>query len=74
MSRIRKFSPKQLQVMKWWKQDRDAIICDGAVRSGKTLCMGVAFLLWAMICFHDQQFALCGKTIGRCAGTCCPEP
>ena len=64
MSRIRKFSPKQLQVMKWWKQDRDAIICDGAVRSGKTLCMGVAFLLWAMICFHDQQFALCGKTIG----------
>ena len=64
MSRIRKFSPKQLQVMKWWKQDRDAIICDGAVRSGKTLCMGIAFLLWAMICFHDQQFALCGKTIG----------
>ena len=64
MSRIRKFSPTQLQVMKWWKQDRDAIICDGAVRSGKTLCMGVAFLLWAMICFHDQQFALCGKTIG----------
>lgn len=64
MSRIRKFSPKQLQVMKWWKQDRDAIICDGALRSGKTLCMGVAFLLWAMICFHDQQFALCGKTIG----------
>ena len=64
MSRIRKFSPKQLQVMKWWQQDRDAIICDGAVRSGKTLCMGVAFLLWAMICFHDQQFALCGKTIG----------
>ena len=64
MSRIRKFSPKQLQVMKWWKQDCDAIICDGAVRSGKTLCMGVAFLLWAMICFHDQQFALCGKTIG----------
>ena len=64
MSRIRKFSPKQLQVMKWWKQDRDAIICDGAVRSGKTLCMGVAFLLWAMICFRDQQFALCGKTIG----------
>ena len=64
MSRIRKFSPKQLQVMKWWKQDCDAIICDGAVRSGKTLCMGVAFLLWAMICFRDQQFALCGKTIG----------
>ena len=64
MSRIRKFSPKQLQVMKWWKQDCDAIICDGAVRSGKTLCMGIAFLLWAMICFRDQQFALCGKTIG----------
>ena len=34
------------------------------MRSGKTFCMGVAFLLWAMTCFHGRQFALCGKTIG----------
>ena len=64
MSRIRRFSPKQREVMDWWKRDYDAVICDGAVRSGKTLCMGVAFLLWAMSGFHGQQFALCGQTIG----------
>ena len=50
--------------MLWWQKNYDAIICDGAVRSGKTFCMGVAFLLWAMTCFHGRQFALCGKTIG----------
>ena len=64
MSGARKFSPKQRQVMLWWQKNYDAIICDGAVRSGKTFCMGVAFLLWAMTCFHGRQFALCGKTIG----------
>ena len=64
MSRIRKLSPKQLRVMRWWQRDYDAVICDGAVRSGKTLCLGVSFLLWAMLCFQGQQFALCGKTIG----------
>ena len=59
------FSKKQRQVLTWWRQNRwQAIICDGAVRSGKTFCMGVAFLLWAMTCFHGRQFALCGKTIG----------
>lgn len=41
----------------------DAIICDGAVRSGKTLCMGLGFFLWAMTRFHAQRFGLCGKTI-----------
>ena len=50
--------------MLWWQKNYDAIISDGAVRSGKTFCMGVAFLLWAMTCFHGRQFALCGKTIG----------
>ena len=64
MSGVRKLSPKQRQVMLWWQKNYDAIICDGAVRSGKTFCMGVAFLLWAMTCFHGRQFALCGKTIG----------
>ncbi len=41
----------------------DAIICDGAVRSGKTLCMGLGFFLWAMTRFDAQRFGLCGKTI-----------
>ena len=64
MSGARKLSPKQRQVMLWWQKNYDAIICDGAVRSGKTFCMGVAFLLWAMTCFHGRQVALCGKTFG----------
>ncbi len=43
--------------------DRDAILCDGAVRSGKTFSMGLSYFLWAQRCFHQQQFGLCGKTI-----------
>ena len=42
---------------------RDAIVCDGAVRSGKTLAMGLGFFLWAMYCFDGKKFGVCGKTI-----------
>ena len=54
--------------MSWWCpaspwQRRDAIICDGAVRSGKTVSMGLGFFLWAMSCFDGMAFGLCGKTI-----------
>ena len=55
-------------VLTWWckkskNRDKDAIICDGAVRSGKTLCMGLSFILWAFYRFNDMNFAICGKTI-----------
>ena len=61
------FSDRQKQVLGWWSRgsphrDRDAIVCDGAVRSGKTLCLGLSFFLWSMSRFRGQQFALCGKT------------
>lgn len=62
-----RFSEKQRQVLTWWcggERERDAIICDGAVRSGKTLAMGISFFCWAMRRFDDQQFGVCGKTIG----------
>ena len=53
--------------MNWWKSERgkrlDAIICDGAVRSGKTLSMSLGFMLWASGNFNYSAFALCGKTI-----------
>ncbi|MCI8539457.1 MAG: PBSX family phage terminase large subunit [Oscillospiraceae bacterium] len=66
-SRELTFSPKQLQVLTWWcdqspVKDCEAIICDGAVRSGKTLCMGLSFVCWAMRRFDGAQFAFCGKT------------
>ena len=62
------FSPRQRQVLTWWLPGKetarcDAIICDGAVRSGKTLCMGLSFFLWAMARFSGRRFGLCGKTV-----------
>jgi hypothetical protein len=61
------FSPKQKTVLTWWNNPAlkgyDAIICDGAVRSGKTLCMSISFTAWAMSTFNGESFALCGKTI-----------
>lgn len=61
------FSPRQKLAITWWKEPStagyDAIICDGAVRSGKTLSMSLGFVLWAMSSYKDQSFALCGKTI-----------
>ena len=59
------FSPKQRQVLTWWQTGHwQALICDGAVRSGKTFCMGLSFFLWAQHDFNGRQFALCGKTVG----------
>ena len=64
--RFRRFSLRQRQVLTWWcapeTRDREAIICDGAVRSGKTLCLGLSFFCWAMGSFRGQRFGLCGKT------------
>ena len=54
--------------MTWWNRpefrDYDGILCDGAVRSGKTVSMVVGFFLWSMANFHHQNFAICGKTVG----------
>nr|WP_295632787.1 PBSX family phage terminase large subunit [uncultured Intestinimonas sp.] len=65
---LRGFSEKQKRVLTWWCdpafQDREAILCDGAVRSGKTTCMGLGFFCWAMARFHRKQFALCGRSVG----------
>jgi len=63
------YSEKQEVVMSWWRADseyfdREAILCDGAVRSGKTLAMGISFFQWAMTCFCGKKFGICGKTIG----------
>ena len=65
--RFRTFSSKQKQVLTWWcapqTREREALICDGAVRSGKTLCMGLSFFCWAMRTYRGQSFGLCGKTV-----------
>lgn len=62
-----KLSLKQLKSMLWWSQpdtkNYDAIVCDGSVRSGKTMSMTVGFVLWSMKNFNNENFAFCGKTI-----------
>ena len=63
------FSPKQRRVLTWWIPgngdfSKEAIVCDGAVRSGKTMTMGLSFFLWAQTCFDGQRFGICGKTVG----------
>lgn len=68
MNKFVPFSKKQLRVLSWWcdaspDKSRLGIICDGAVRSGKTLCMSVSFVSWAFYHFSDTSFALCGKTV-----------
>lgn len=62
------FSQKQKKVLTWWvpgNRDckKEAIVCDGAVRSGKTMAMGLSFFLWAFSSFEGQRFGICGKTI-----------
>ncbi|RHU80449.1 PBSX family phage terminase large subunit [Clostridiaceae bacterium OM08-6BH] len=67
--RFQPFSLKQKKVLTWWMSDSpvkdyDGIIADGAIRSGKTVSMSLAFVFWAMSTFNGQNFAMCGKTIG----------
>ncbi len=59
-----KLSPKQKQIFRWpYHTDYKAIICDGAVRSGKTICMITSYILWAMKRFNNSTFGICGKTV-----------
>lgn len=59
-----KLSPKQKTVFKWcYNGNYKALICDGAVRSGKTICMTASFILWAMRYFDGAAFGICGKTV-----------
>ncbi len=67
-----KFKPfsrkKQRMVLNWWcdtspVKDMDGIIADGIIRSGKTVCMSLSFVMWAMtqltvrtsVCVKDNR-------------------
>lgn len=56
-------SQKQLKILAFPYTHYDALICDGAVRSGKTSIIMVAFIDWAMREFSGQRFGICGKTV-----------
>ncbi len=62
-------SKKQRKVFNWWNdkspvKGANGIIADGAIRSGKTLCMSTSFVMWSMANFTDENFAICGLTHG----------
>ena len=61
--RFDKLSPRQAEIFKFPHEDYDALICDGAVRSGKTMMMIFAYVWWAMESFDGAIFAVCGKTV-----------
>lgn len=58
------FSKKQREILRFPYSGYDALICDGAVRSGKTSVMSLSFFLWAMGNFSGCSFAFCGKSVG----------
>ena len=62
---IKTFSPKQAEILRFAYNDEETIICDGAVRSGKTIVMTLSFVLWAMTHFNHTNFAICGKTVSN---------
>lgn len=61
-------SEKQELVMTWWYdhssyKNKNGVICDGAVRSGKSQWAGLSYVRWAMHNFDGGLFAMCGETI-----------
>ncbi|WP_279280357.1 PBSX family phage terminase large subunit [Enterococcus gallinarum] len=67
--KFKPFSKKQKMILTWWTKksavkDKDGIIADGAIRSGKTISMSLSFVMWAMSTFDNQNFGMAGKTIG----------
>ena len=69
MKQVNRFSRQQLRLLNWWMPGgrgarHDAVICDGAVRSGKTMCMFLSYAAWMSLCFHGKSFALCARSVG----------
>ncbi len=67
--RFAPFSRRQKLVLTWWCPDSvfadyDGIICDGSIRSGKSMTMSLSFGMWATENFNGCNFGICGKTIG----------
>lgn len=67
--KFKPFSIKQKKVLTWWMDsspvhDMDGIIADGAIRSGKTVSMSLAYVVFVMEKFNGQNAGMCGKTIG----------
>lgn len=67
--RFQPFSFKQKKLLFWHEKgsphaDKDIVIADGAIRSGKTIACICSFIKWSLKRFHGENFILAGKTIG----------
>ncbi len=67
--KFKSFSLKQKQLLYWWQQgsphkNKDIVIADGAIRSGKTIAMICSFLRWSLENFQGQDFIVAGKSMG----------
>lgn len=63
------FSVKQKKLLTWWTGkspycEYDMIICDGSIRSGKTVSMITSFMQWSLFTFKDKEFIIAGKSMG----------
>ena len=64
------FSQQQLRLMSWWDPaispvaDRDMVIAEGSIRSGKTIAMLDGFTEWSLNQFEDQDFIVAAKSQG----------
>lgn len=63
------FTEKQIKLLTWWTDEspfknKSGIICDGSVRSGKSLIMSLSFVFWAMQNYSAVNFGMAGKSVG----------
>ena len=60
---ISPFSEKQARVATWWRAgEYDGVICDGAVRSGKTVSVAASFAVWSTG-FTGVSFIVAGQSV-----------
>lgn len=65
---FRPFSYRQQMLLCWWQEgspyrEKDGVIADGSIRSGKSVIMSFSFVVWTMESFADTDFIMAGKTI-----------
>lgn len=56
-------SEQQKKILAFPYTDYDYIICDGAIRSGKTSLIMVAYVDWAMRNYNEQDFIIMGNSV-----------
>lgn len=67
--KFKPFSLKQKKLLMWWTdnsihRNKDIVIAEGAIRSGKTVAMIDSFLTWSLSKHRNQNFIVAGKSMG----------